>query len=58
MKPKPRQKLVVRRDTLRQLNDLELTRAHGGGGPVVAFESETTCVTHAGVPNSAACIGR
>lgn len=56
MKPKPRQKLVVRRDTLRQLNDLELTRAHGGG-PVLAFESETTCVPRAGLPQSTVCVG-
>ena len=56
MKQTPRQKLVVQRETLRQLNELELTRAHGGG-PVVAFESETTCVTRAGVPRSAVCAG-
>lgn len=56
MKQKPRQKLVVRRDTLRQLNDLELTRAHGGG-PVLAFESETTCATRAGIPISVVCTG-
>ena len=56
MKQNPRQKLVVRRETLRQLNELELARAHGGG-PVVAFESETTCVTRAGVLNSKVCAG-
>jgi hypothetical protein len=56
MKQKPRPKLAVQREILRQLNELELTRAHGGG-PVIAFESETTCVTRVGVPNSTACVG-
>jgi hypothetical protein len=42
-RPAP-QKLVLRRDTVRQLVAVELSRAVGGG-PALAAETGATCVT-------------
>ncbi|TMQ15622.1 MAG: hypothetical protein E6J90_17285 [Deltaproteobacteria bacterium] len=59
MKQQPRQKLVVRRNTIRQLTGFDLTKARGADG-VVAFDSEpASCVTKppAALPKSTACAG-
>jgi hypothetical protein len=42
-RPAP-QKLAIRRDTIRQLAAVELSRALGGG-PVPAFDTGASCVT-------------
>lgn len=59
MKRRPAsQKLVIRRDTIRQIAAVELARAVGGD-PALAFETGATCVTPpmANPPISAACGG-
>jgi hypothetical protein len=59
MKQQPRQKLVVRRSTIRQLTGLDLAVARGGDA-VVAFDSEpASCVTKppGALPNSSVCAG-
>lgn len=58
MKQQPGQKLVVRRNIIRQLTDLDLTKARGAGA-VIAFDSEpASCVTKPAAPlNSMVCAG-
>lgn len=50
-------KLSLKRDTIRQLDGLELARAAGGGPPKVALDTEAaTCpLTHLGA--TATCLG-
>jgi len=57
MKQQRGQKLVVRRDVIRQLTGLDLTKARGADS-VIAFDSEpASCVTKppAALPKSTAC---
>jgi hypothetical protein len=56
-RPAP-QKLVIRRDTIRQIAAVELSRALGAG-PALAAETGATCLTApvANPPISAACGG-
>jgi hypothetical protein len=59
MKQQPGQKLVVRRNIIRQLTDLDLTNARGGGA-AIPFDSEpASCVTKPPLAplNSTACAG-
>jgi hypothetical protein len=54
-KPRNQKKLTVRSQTIRQLSELDLTRAQGGRGSAVAFETEETCVTTAAQTPTVGC---
>ncbi len=50
-------KLAVRRQTIRQLSTLDLTKARGGQPGAIAFESEATCVTTHAQGQTVTCLG-
>lgn len=54
MTPKPKRKFTVRRETLRQLDKIELGRARGGDGANLLDTGDATCptVTHVASPQS------
>ena len=58
-KPRPQsKKLSFRRETIRQLSDLELARAHGGQAGAIALDTAATCVTtDAQQPTVLTCLG-
>lgn len=56
-KPRKSEKLAIKRQTIRRLSDLDLTRAHGGAGAGLRFETETTCVTTHVQAQTVTCLG-